>query len=145
MTSLHIETGLGLLALLLVLAESFGMLPRRMIAWIAMGGLLLALVLLCMAGSAPVPDSLKAFYSTDSLAIFYKGLAIVATLAVLAMSLEYAPVINTYLSSNPERTKDAGLGEFSSIPLVVCVGLMVMASAKDIVTIFVSLELTTVS
>src|ERR1700712_2317396 len=118
MTSLHLETVLGLLALLLVLVESFGLLPRRAIAWAAMGGLLLALVLLCFCGANAVPVSLQAYYSTDSLAIFYKGLALVSTLTVLAMSLEYAPVINSYVSSKPEQTKEAGLGEFFSLPLI---------------------------
>src|SRR3569623_1599564 len=97
MTSLHLETGLGILALLLVLAESFGLLARRAIVWVAMAGLVVALVLLCCLGSAPVPASLQSYYTTDHLALFYKGLALVSTLAVLAMSLEYAHVVNSFV------------------------------------------------
>jgi NADH-quinone oxidoreductase subunit N len=145
MTSLHIETGLGVLALFLVLAESFAWLSRRTIAGVAIAGLTLAFILLFQCGTNPVPASLQAFYATDKLAIFYKGLAVLSTLCVLILSLEYAPVINQFVSSHPEKTKDAGMGEFYSLPLIVCVGLMMMASAKDIVTIFVSLELTTVT
>jgi NADH-quinone oxidoreductase subunit N len=145
MTSLHLETGLGVLALLLVLVESFGLMSRRAVGWTAMGGLLLALVLLPGTSAHAVAASLQPFYATDGLAVFYKGLALVSTFAVVAMSLEYAPVINNYISSKPQQTKEAGLGEFFSLPLVVCVGLMIMASARDLITIFVSLELTTVS
>jgi NADH-quinone oxidoreductase subunit N len=80
----------------------------------------------------------------DKLAVFYKALALIATICTLVLSLEYAPVLNQFISTHPERTRDAGLGEFFCLPVFVCVGMMVMASAKDLITIFVSLELVTV-
>ena len=39
----------------------------------------------------------------------------------------------------------AGLGEFYSLPVFTCAGLMFMASAVDFILIFVSLELVTIS
>src|SRR5437016_4545294 len=42
-------------------------------------------------------------------------------------------------------TPQSGLGEFFTLPLFTCAGLMWMASAIDFVLIFVSLELVTIS
>ena len=144
MSTLTIETFLGILALVLLLVETFASVPRKTIGYAAIGGLVIALLALFCAKTT-VPDSLTAFYKVDGLALFYKGLAVISTIAVLLIALEYAPVINQFVSAEPEKTKDAGLGEFFALPLIVCVGLMVMASAVDLVTIFVALELTTVS
>ncbi|MEI6536713.1 MAG: proton-conducting transporter membrane subunit, partial [Verrucomicrobiaceae bacterium] len=145
MSPLSIELSLGVSALFLLLLESFNMVPRKSIAHAVIALLVAALTALIFSPTSTVPPSIAEFYQLDSLAYFYKGLALLSTLAVTVISLEYAPVINQFVSANPEKTKDAGLGEFYSLPLLVCLGMMVMASAKDLVTIFVSLELVTVS
>lgn len=145
MSPLSLEVFLGALALVLLLVETFASVPRKLIAYAAIGGLLFALVALFFCAKGAVPPGLTEFYNVDSLALFYKGLAILGTIAVLIISLEYAPVINQFVAADPEKTKEAGLGEFFALPLIVCIGLMVMASAVDLITIFVSLELTTVS
>lgn len=145
MNPLNIELGLGVLGLVLLLAESFALLSRKAVGYTAIAGLALALVLL-VGGSCPcVPDYLRDFYVVDRAAMFYKGLAIISGIAVLVMTMEYVPVLSQFVGADNAKTKDAGLGEFSCLPLFVCVGLMVMASAVDLVTIFVSLELVTVS
>jgi len=168
MNTLTLELGLGVLGLLLLVAESFrgfkcpkdagpllplckllevaGRISKKGIAYVAILGLFVALILLVTGlCKCPLPDSLAGFYAVDRLALFYKGLALISTLVVLILSLEYAPVVNQFVSAKPEQTKDAGLGEFFCLPLFVCVGMMVMASAIDIITIFVALELVTVS
>lgn len=145
MSPLSLELGLGLLGLVLLLVESFASVPRKLIAYAAIGGLLAALAVIVSGAAGSVPDTLKEFYVVDPLALFYKGFAIIATLATIILSLEYAPIINQFVATHPERTKEAGLGEFFSLPLFVCVGMMVMASAADLITIFVALELVTVS
>ena len=45
----------------------------------------------------------------------------------------------------PGVTPGAGLGEFYSLPVFTCAGLMFMASAVDFLLIFVALELVTIS
>ncbi|MFZ4767434.1 MAG: NADH-quinone oxidoreductase subunit N, partial [Roseimicrobium sp.] len=145
MSPLSLELGLGVLGLVLLLVESFAKIPRRLLAYVAIGGLLTAFFALLCCGATSVPEALADFYAVDRLAIFYKALALLATIATLVLSLEYAPIINQFVSTHPERDTEAGLGEFFSLPLFVCVGMMVMASAKDIITIFVALELVTVS
>ena len=145
MSPLSLELGLCVLGLAMLVVESFANLPRKLLAYAAIGGLTAALVALLCCVQTAVPASLADFYTVDNLAIFYKAIALVATIATLVLSLEYAPVVNQFVSTHPERTKEAGLGEFFSLPVFVCVGMMVMASAKDLVTIFVALELVTVS
>lgn len=78
-------------------------------------------------------------YGAGSFAGFYKGLALLATILVLVMSREYLPVVRDYTAE-----RHAG-GEFLVLPLFTCAGLMWAASAVDLVSIFVSIELVTVS
>lgn len=82
------------------------------------------------------------FYTADSLAMFFKQFALLTTMVVLVMSLEYKNVIRKFIFGG---NTDAGLGEFYSLPVLTCAGLMWMASAVDFVLIFVSLELVTIS
>jgi NADH-quinone oxidoreductase subunit N len=82
------------------------------------------------------------FYSADPLAIFFKRFALVTTILVLIMMIDYAPIVQQSIHG---ATQDAGLGEFFALPLFTCAGLMWMASAVDFVMIFVSLELVTMS
>jgi len=146
MNPLHLELGLGVLGLVLLLVESFATIPRKTLASASIGGLSLAFILLCFGtGNTAIPDYLKEFYVIDSLAIFYKGFAILSTLCVTILAVEYAPVIHKFVAPDNAKGKEAGMGEYYSLPLFVCVGLMVMASAVDLITIFVALELTTVS
>ena len=82
-------------------------------------------------------------YSAAPSALFFKGFALLTTIIVLVMSIEYMPVIREYLGMG--EGNEAGLGEFFCIPVFVCAGLMWMASATDLISIFVSLELVTIS
>src|SRR5205085_3479347 len=82
------------------------------------------------------------FYTADPLAIFFKRFALVTTILVLAMIIDYAPLVRESIHGT---THQSGLGEFFALPIFTCAGLMWMASAIDFVMIFVSLELVTVS
>src|SRR5947209_15169300 len=80
------------------------------------------------------------FYAADALALFFKRFELVTTIVVLVMMIDYAPVL--------QRTADRAapnLGEFFSLPLLTCAGLMYLVSAIDFIFIFVSLELVTIS
>jgi NADH-quinone oxidoreductase subunit N len=84
----------------------------------------------------------RQFYAADSLALFFKRFALVTTIIVLIISLEYRDVVRRFIFG---AHSDAGIGEFYTIPVFTCAGLMWMASAIDFVMIFVSLELVTIS
>jgi NADH-quinone oxidoreductase subunit N len=138
MTVFTIEACLALLGLLILLAESFmPQLTRRSLGLMAMGGTALALVLLTFAGTEQ-PAFVAPWHQLDGLAFFYKGFSLVITLLVLWLTLECSPYLSRF-------TMDGKVGELFSLPLIVCAGMMWMASAKDLVTVFIVLELVTVS
>lgn len=131
--------------LILLLAEAFaGKTSRRGFAIAAILGL--AAVLTASFFLAPAPPAAASgfwsFYTADPLAIFFKRFALVTTILVLVMAMDYAPVIRMGV---PAANPHAGLGEFFTLPIFTCAGLMWMASAIDFVMIFVTLELVTVS
>jgi len=91
-----------------------------------------------MPAPAPQPSGFWSFYSADPLAIFFKRFALVTTILVLLMMIDYAPVVRQSIHG---ATHQSGLGEFFALPIFTCAGLMWMVSAIDFVMIFVSLEL----
>jgi NADH-quinone oxidoreductase subunit N len=141
MSVFTIEAGLAVLGLALLLLEAFKPdISRRTLGLTAIAGTTLALVLFIFANhdAASLPGFVRPWHQLDNLALFYKGFALVITILVLWLTLECAPYLTRY-------TVDGKLAEMFSLPLIVCVGMMWMASARDLVTVFVALELVTVS
>jgi len=141
MSVFTIEAGLALLGLALLLLEAFKPgISRQTLGLTAIAGTTLALVLFIFAphDSASLPGFIQPWHQLDSLALFYKGFALVITILVLWLTLQCAPYLTRY-------TVDGKLAEMFSLPLIVCAGMMWMASARDLVTVFVALELVTVS
>ncbi len=138
MSVFTLEAGIALLGLALLMVEAFKPdISRRTLGFTAMAGVALALVLLPFCGTTQ-PGFMEAWHQLDTLAMFYKGFALVITLLVLWLTLECAPYLTRF-------TLDGRLAEMFSLPLITCAGMMWMASARDLVTVFVSLELVTVS
>lgn len=92
-------------------------------------------------GNAGV-DLTTSFYTADATALFFKRIALLTTMIVLVIGLEYKDVLSKFL---PQGKPGAGLGEFYTLPVLTCAGLMFMASAIDFLLIFVALELVTIS
>ena len=137
-----ITVGIGLV---LLMAEAFAM-PRdkRVLAWGAAAGLLLVFILLPFADGSLLPkESVAPYYTADSLAMFFKGLALLTTIAILVISAGYQQVLATGI--NGEGSQGGGLAEFYCLPVFTCAGLMWMASATDLIFLFVALELVTIS
>jgi NADH-quinone oxidoreductase subunit N len=132
--------------MVILMIEAFaGKIDRRALALAAIAGL--ALVLLASFFVVPSPSPANAigfwsFYTADRLAIFFKQFALLTTILVLIMMIDYAPVLRSSFSA---ATPQPYLGEFVALPLFTCAGLMYLVSAIDFVFIFVALELVTVS
>lgn len=145
MSPFSIEIGLVVMAVALFAVDAiWPALNRRLIPWLAIGSTGLALLLL-LAGpgaSASMPAWLEPFYGIDSLAFFYKAFALLTTLVVLIIALEADPVVANFTGPDGPSTR---IPEFYILPLIICAGMMWMASAKDLVSVFVPLELVTVS
>jgi NADH-quinone oxidoreductase subunit N len=72
-------------------------------------------------------------YQTDNTALFFKRFFLVTLLAVTGMSHEYGNKL------------PLGRAEFMVLPLFTTVGMLLLASAADLMTVFVALELVTIS
>src|SRR4051812_9809025 len=107
-----------------------------------LGAILVASFFLAAPPVANAETGFWSFYTADPLAIFFKRFALITTILVLAMMVDYAPVVRDAIHG---ASPQAGLGEIFALPIFTCAGLMWMASAIDFVMIFVSLELVTMS
>src|SRR5213594_4559182 len=141
----YLEVAVIILGTIILLVESFAsQLDRRFLGYAALFGL--AMIFIATFFVAPQSSTASAplwtFYSADALSLFFKRIALATTAGVLVMMLDFAPSVSIGVQG---ATPQAGLGEFFTIPLFTCAGLMWMASAIDFVLIFVSLELVTIS
>ena len=140
-----LEIALILWGIGLLMWEAFaGETDRRGLAIAGIVGLAVVLIGSFFLSSPPpaTTTGFWSFYTADPLAIFFKRFALVTTIFILIMGIDYAPTIRLGV---PGANPHAGLGEFFSLPIFTCAGLMWMASAIDFVMIFVSLELVTIS
>src|SRR6266511_1477944 len=141
-----LEIAVLVLGMVILMIEAFaGKIDKRVLAFAAITGL--AIVLLASFFVAPLPSpshvtGFWSFYTADRLAIFFKQFALLTTILVLIMMIDYAPVVRSFF---PGAAPQTGLGEFVALPLFTCAGLMYLVSAIDFVFIFVSLELVTIS
>ena len=140
-SSISLEVAVLILGIIMLLLESFSKSgDKRGLAQFAIVALLIITGYSFFA-SADV-GNLAPFYVADATALFFKRMALLTTVVVLIMALEYKNVLAKFI---PGMTPGAGLSEFYSLPVFTCAGLMFMASAVDFLLIFVSLELVTVS
>ncbi|HEX7260719.1 MAG TPA: NADH-quinone oxidoreductase subunit N [Luteolibacter sp.] len=82
------------------------------------------------------------FYQFDGLARFYKIFALVTTIFVLLLAVDYRKILARF-TEGPES--ENGTGEFYCLPVFACAGMMWLASAKDLAGAFVALELVTIT
>src|SRR6266403_1521799 len=123
-----LEIAVLVLGLLILMGEAF--LPnidKRTEALTAIAGLVLVLAATFWLSPAPetAASGLWSFYAADPLAIFFKRFILITTIFVLAMMIDYAPVLR---ASVPGATPQAGVGEFFTLPIFACAGLMYLVS-----------------
>ena len=141
----YLEVAVLVLGAIILLVESFAsQLDRRFLAYAALCGLgvIFLATFFVTPQSSTASTPLWNFYSADAISLFFKRIALATTAGVLVMMLDFSPSV---LLGVPAATPQSGLGEFFTLPLFTCAGLMWMASAIDFVLIFVSLELVTIS
>lgn len=129
--------------LLLLIFEAFTSGNKSRIGILAAAGLTVILILqLTTPIDSVAPDWMSRFYQYGASARFYKIIAILSTILVLLMSLDFRKVLSRFTSGD-ESNSDTG--EFFCLPVFTCAGLMWMASATNLLAMFVSLELVTIS
>ena len=150
MPAYYLEALTVTLGIILLMAETF--VPTKSKAWIGIAaaiGLGFILVLTTLAiGQDAKPDAAWAkwplwnFYQFDSLARFYKIFALVTTIFVVLLSVDYRKILARF-TDHPGS--ENGTGEYYALPIFACAGMMFLASAKDLAGAFVALELVTVT
>jgi NADH-quinone oxidoreductase subunit N len=141
-TAPHLEIAVLILGMMILMLEAFATnIDKKVLAFIGIAGL--ATVLIGSFFLAPSPalehaTGFWSFYTADPLSIFFKKFALVTTILVLIMTIDYAPALRVAQSQ-------ASLGEFFAVPILTCAGLMYTVSAIDFIFIFVSIELVTIS
>jgi NADH-quinone oxidoreductase subunit N len=150
MPAYYLEALTVFLGLLLLMVEAFG--PsnsKKYVGITAAAGLAFILILSFFAyGPEAKPESnwakwsLWNFYAFDGLARFYKGFALVTTILVVLMSIDFRSILSRFTD---DQESENGTGEFYALPVFACAGMMWMASAKDLAGAFVALELVTIT
>lgn len=127
----------------LLMFEAFTQGNKSRLGIMAAAGLTIILGLQLTAPlNAEAPAWMSRFYAYDSYARFYKIIALVSTILVLLMTIDFKKVLSQFTSGDDS---ESSTGEFYCLPVFACAGLMWMASATDLVSIFVALELVTIT
>jgi NADH-quinone oxidoreductase subunit N len=132
------ELSLTLLAML-VLGLDLVTRRRAVVAAVAIGGLivpLVATVSLAFSWFGPLPHDHTAFWGmlvVDSFAIFFKLLFLLIAAVVGLVAYTYST-----------RFLRATVGEFYAILLFSVAGMMLMASTRELISIYIALELTSI-
>ncbi|MGH8102642.1 MAG: proton-conducting transporter membrane subunit, partial [Chthoniobacterales bacterium] len=165
-----LEIAVLVLGMSILIVEAFTTkIDRRVFAFVGMAGLVLVLVgTFFLAPDSSSTNRLTgfwSFYTADPLSIFFKRFALVTTILVLVMMVDYTPVVfkqgrlssrledetwrlppsSNYGAPRESRRSSITLGEFFALPIFTCAGLMYLVSAIDFIFIFVAIELVTIS
>src|SRR6266480_2467117 len=145
-TAPELEIAVLVLGMVILMAEAFAAkIDKLFFAFAGIAGLAVVLIATFFVTPTVPPDQAIGFwnfYTADPLSILFKQFALLTTILVLIMMIDYAPVVESSVAGSKVRSS---LGEFFALPIFTCAGLMYMASAIDFIFIFVSLELVTIS
>ncbi|HEY4283501.1 MAG TPA: NADH-quinone oxidoreductase subunit N [Chthoniobacterales bacterium] len=140
-----IEIAVFILGMIVLMFETLApQIDKRIVALASVTGLIIIFVatFYLAPGSATSSSPFWSFYAADTVAVVFKRFMLATTVFVLIMMIDYAPVVRGSIGGSASQN---GLGEFFTLPIFTCTGLMYLVSAIDLVMIFVSLELVTIS
>lgn len=124
------EIAIVLLAVLLICFDL--LLPRqearRSLGYLAVCGIL-GVLLYTFTQYGTAGTVYRDFFVVDSLALFFKQVFLLATLLTILFSFDY---VEKFTESS---------GEFYALLLFALLGMMIMASAHDLLTVFIGLEI----
>jgi NAD(P)H-quinone oxidoreductase subunit 2 len=121
------------LMLVLVIDLILGRSSARWLPYIAIAGLLAAVVDLALISDSPNTDAFLGSFSNDNLSIIFRAIVALSTVLTIPMSIRYVQQSGT------------SLAEFIGILLTATLGGMFLCGANDLVTVFISLEMLSIS
>jgi len=125
------EMILATLALVLVLVAAYGgegAENAKRVTRIALGGIVLALILI-WSGTAADETAFGGMFKADSFASYMKILVLLGTFGAL------------YMSITPLAKDDINKPEFALLVVLALVGMMLMISANDLMSLYMAVEL----
>src|SRR6266480_5594226 len=130
-----LEIAVLILGISILMVEAFASkIDKRAFAFAGIAGLIFVLIgTFFLAPDSPANrlTGFWSFYTADPLSIFFKRFALVTTILVLVMMIDFAPIVQRSFPGPGQ----SGLGEFFSIPIFTCAGLMYLVSAIDFIFI----------
>ncbi len=124
-------TGLAVVLILVDLFLEYG--KKQPLTWITFSGILVAMGSVWFESQAPAGQTLAGMVSSDGFSIFFKVLFLgVAALVTLASG--------PYL-----QQKRIPIGEFYVLLLGATLGMMFMAGSRDLITIYLGIELASIT
>lgn len=120
--------------LCVVLIADFALpkLPKEQLAYLSIGGLVVTLGCLIWFDSAGISGTLfNRMFVVDRMALFFKTFVVGATVLVILASIDYVQRFRFFK------------GEYYFLVLMSALGMMFMASANDLLSVFITLEFST--
>jgi NADH-quinone oxidoreductase subunit N len=122
----------GLLCLILTLDFIKPSGDKRLLAHLSNLGLIVILAVIAqMAFSGVERHLFGSMFTVDKLSLFFKAFIVLSTIMIIAVSVEYT------------ETLPAFRGEYYVMVLFSALGMLFMASANDLLTMFITLEFST--
>ena len=127
--------GIVIITLMVILVGDLivGRNSARWLPYVAIAGLLIAVGDLCLLWDASDPDAFLGSFRGDNLSIVFRGIIALSTAVTIPMSIRYVQQSGT------------SLAEFIGIMLTATLGGMFLSGANELVTIFISLEMLSIS
>ena len=127
------EIIIALMAMAILLIDLFIPKEKKGVnAWLAMAACVVAAVVTVNVGGPEPLTTFYGFFVLDPFATFAKLLILLATLFGIVLSLDY-------------MKEEANMGEYYSLMLFALLGMMLMVSATNFVTMYLGLELMALS
>ncbi|MFZ5861295.1 MAG: NADH-quinone oxidoreductase subunit N [Nitrospirota bacterium] len=123
---------LGLICVVLVVDFSFPKVSKNTLAWVTVVGLCGVLASLAWMWGNDVQGALfKQTFVLDPFAVFFKIIVVLSTILIVLASLDYIKRIVLFR------------GEYYLMVLLSALGMLFMASANDLLTMFITIEFST--
>jgi NADH-quinone oxidoreductase subunit N len=119
-------------------AIALGVIVRRnstMTAWVAILGLLVTGVLVFRQATGETSSIFTNMFAVDPFSIFFKVIILVSSLLIVVFSMQ----------SNELNAGGRKLGEYYSLLLAMTLGMFLMTGAANLLMMYLSLELTSIS
>jgi NAD(P)H-quinone oxidoreductase subunit 2 len=127
--------GIVIITLMVILITDLigGRSVARWLPYMAIAGLLSSILALYGQWNIPNPEGFMGAFTADNLSIVFRGIIALSTVVTILMSVRYVEQSGT------------SLAEFIGIMLTATVGGMFLSGANELVMIFVSLEMLSIS